>query len=711
MSGGFLLSSLGFPFVRMGGAEYDPYESDDSQQESKGLKPIHHAGGIKVKRLFRTAWRLGFEWGKRYLPVFFEAKAMRSFILKPRQEVTTSDEVPVELPRIPPTHRRHITSLYKLVEWKVMRIRLPGEHFFALGSYFEVPKKDGWERTIIDLRPLNAISKTPPRVGLADIKQLLLDILRLGASGKGIYMSTGDFLNYYHQLPIPKRAQNLFAVRCRKLIFFMKVCPMGASSMCFLAQLATWSLVLSRAPNDRDDLGVDGRDFGIELPPGIIYLRNDQGLLNAQYDNILVCTRTRFMADRWVKRIKGNAEHFKAHWGDNETLCEPKRIAVHLGVEIDGTNIPRWRHDAKKAAKWEKWFAKPRLFTPRWVAKIVGISVWDATIRLLPLFQIDYVIDAIRYVHMNYTVRRKKDWYQRIDIPPQILAILRGHMLLILRNEWHEEPIPEKTTNEWVAASDASEFGTGYVILHGQRGSPHHDADFNGRPGSALPQELVGVHIYILELYGAFRCIQAVAQMNQGKPTSLHLLMDNTAAKAAIHKKYSSNKYALEIIKRIHFLCQRNNIVLTISWIASDDNPADEPSRRLSCSGPSWAAKCRKALDFAAGKWSYAYTGNTRHEKLHDVPSDAGTFPVDTSSEDEEDVDGDDTDITDAVYPKPTWLSDDDESDFASDDEEVEERLLKELDECFPEGSDPASMQMGFISLLRILDGERHSSE
>jgi len=42
MSSGFLLSGLGFPFVRMGGAEYEPYDSDDSTQESKGLKDERH---------------------------------------------------------------------------------------------------------------------------------------------------------------------------------------------------------------------------------------------------------------------------------------------------------------------------------------------------------------------------------------------------------------------------------------------------------------------------------------------------------------------------------------------------------------------------------------------------------------------------------------------------------------------------------------------
>jgi len=149
-----------------------------------------------------------------------------------------------------------------------------------------------------------------------------------------------------------------------------------------------------------------------------------------------------------------------------------------------------------------------------------------------------------------------------------------------------------------------------------------HDCDErDGLPGSSLPLQLVGVHIYILELYAAYRCIEKIAALNSGKPALLHLLMDNTAAKSAIQKRYSANKYALEIIKRIHFLCERAYIVLTVSWIASSDNPADEPSRRLKChDDPVWIQKCLKALGLADGRWSYAYEGGTRHEKLHDVP-------------------------------------------------------------------------------------------
>ena len=704
MSSGFLLSGLGFAFVRMGGADYDPYDSDDSSVESKGLKPIVNAGGIKVKRLYRSAWRLGFEWAKRYLPIFFNADAMRTAFLKPWSETVDADGNPLPIPKIPPTNSKHITSLYKLRDWNVLRLRAPGEHFFVLGSYFEVPKKDGFERTIVDLRPLNALSNTPPRVCLAEIQQLLRDILRLGADGKGLWLSTGDFLNYYHQLPIPKRCHNMFAVKCRKIIFFMKTCPMGASWMCFMAQLATWTIILMSAPTDNADLGIDGKSFGLDIPPGIIYLRRDQGLLNCQYDNVLVCTKTRFLADKWVSRIKGNAAHVNAHWGADDVLCTPKRTAFHLGVDLDTTNVPRWRHIPTKVSKWNQWFERPRICTPRYVAKIVGISVWDASIRLLPLFMIDHVIDAIRFVHAKYNIRRKKDWYQPIELTPRLAAILRGHMLQILKNEWHDEPIAEISSDTWIAASDASEFGTGYVILQGQRGQYAHDIDRNDNlPGSSLPHSLIGVHIYILELYGAFRTVEAVSERLNGRRIKLILIMDNTAAKAAIGKWYSANKHALEIIKRIHALAQRSNIDLQIIWMASEDNPADAPSRRSLChADPSWVRKCDRALEFVTGKWSYEYVGGARHEKLHDVTSE---YSDATSSSDDED------ELHDHDVQEDVWASDDDDSNFQSENNDVEDQLLNELNACFPDGAEPASMQEGLSQLLRILDGEHYSHE
>jgi len=711
MSSGFLLSGLGFPHVRIGGAEYDPYDSEDSTEPSKGLKPVRYAQSIRVKSLARAAWRLEFHWGKRYLPVLFDSKAMRKFLLKDADDLFDAEGRLIPVPRIPPTHLSKLPNMRLLCTWNVMREKLPHEWFIVHGSYFEIPKKDGWERTIIDLRPLNELCKTSPRLCLADIRNLLMDVLMLGADGKGVWMSTGDFMNFYHQLKLPTDSQNLFAVRCGNTIFFMTVLPMGASCSCFLAQLVTWTIILIRAPTDTDTLGVDGRQFGIDIPPGIVHMENQEGLLNAQYDNVFVCTKSHFLAEKWVKRIKGNAKHVNAHWGDDDVLCAPQRTANHLGVHIDGTSYPKWRHIASKVESWDRWFKKPRLFyTPRWVAKIVGISCRDATIRLRPLFEIDHVIDGIRFVHDVCTLRRKKDWYQCIQLPTELLAILRGHMLIVLRNEWHEEPIPQKSVHTFVAASDASEFGTGYVILRGQRGDYLHDSDANDfQPGSCLPRELVGVHIYILELYAAWRLVQKVATLTNGEPSTLTLIMDNTAAKSAIEKWYSSNKEALKIIRRIRWAANRANLTLKIIWIASGDNPADEPSRRLSChSSALWRTKCKKALDFADGKWGYAYSGRLRHEKLYDVPSGEESFlppPPKYTPEGH-----DDNEINELVSNhgnQDNWSPEDD----AASDDDVEENLLNELDSCYPKNVNHVTMREGFERLLSILDGEHCSSE
>jgi len=152
---------------------------------------------------------------------------------------------------------------------------------------------------------------------------------------------------------------------------------------------------------------------------------------------------------------------------------------------------------------------------------------------------------------------------------------------------------------------------------------------------------------------------------------------------------------------------------LAIIWIASGDNPADEPSRRLPCHvNPDWKAKCQKALNLANGKWGYAYTGQVRHEKLHDVPTESQSFtPPEPqaysnkgeSSDDEEEV----------SHPFATLGVNEDwcpEDDCPSDDE-VDEQLLHELDACYPHDVNPVTMREGFDRLLAILDGEHGSSE
>jgi len=98
----------------------------------------------------------------------------------------------------------------------------------------------------------------------------------------------------------------------------------------------------------------------------------------------------------------------------------------------------------------------------------------------------------------------------------------------------------------------------------------------------------------------------------------------------------------------------------------------------------------------------YEYSGGARHEKLHDVPVEDCAS---SSSSDNIIAEENEQETSDL------WDSEDDDSDIQSDNDEVEDKLLHELNKCYPDGTDPASMREGFTQLLRILEGEQYSSE
>ena len=155
-------------------------------------------------------------------------------------------------------------------------------------------------------------------------------------------------------------------------------------------------------------------------------------------------------------------------------MSAPKQQAEFLGLSLDTSFLPKWRHSQKKIAKWLKWwmpFRNPEVLrrdlTPRVVAKIVGISVFDGTIRFVPLFELSDVIEILRGLHEKYNLHRKRDWYQGIVLSNLELDILKDSMEKILLNPWHHSQSFCAPTREWIAVSDASDHGFGFVILQG----------------------------------------------------------------------------------------------------------------------------------------------------------------------------------------------------------------------------------------------------
>ena len=653
----------------MGGAEYNPYDSEDDDDDGpRELDRPLATRSVKLRRLRATAETCELLWAVLLISLLIDPILFRKTILR---HPPPDDK---DIPRIRPTDPALLPHLRLLKDWQIMMNPEKGVFAQVLASYFEVRKKNKKLRTIVDCRPVNAMCKTPPRVNLASIPDLLMRIAKLGRC----YLSVGDFSGWFHQLEIPAECYDLFGIVCADTLFLMCCVPMGFSWACVLAQCVTWAIICVCMKDDRNGkLGMDAKKYGKELPPGIIDLERTQGLLCAYYDNIIVATKSRFLGGQWRKRIMGNAEAFGAKWNPDEILSEPAQEATALGLLINTANVPKWKHCPKKVATWNKWWHAKNALTPRYVAKIVGLAVWDSTIRLQPLFELHEVIDVLRSLHERYQLKYKRDWYQAITLSDKDVRVLCAKMDMILVNPWHEPVIHQTAVRQWVAASDASDFAWGYVVLRGQSGPYLINTDNLGKPGQAFPIDLQKTHIFIKELYAAVRLIKMIASISDGQPADLTLLMDNTAAMHCLQKGYSKNDAGRALVKRVFQLAKDANIRLTIKWIASDDNPADNPSRLMIID----EALCARALELADDVWRYEFTGAARRKKWNDVPDDK---PHDAA----------------AV-----------ENNAMFDDEllDVNDDIMDELDSCDPD-EDDATMHEGLSRLFNVLVGEQCAS-
>jgi len=648
----FLLTQLGFPKVRHGGAEYDPYDSDSEDEGTNPRLPKQvdqvkseskkggalltldeisvHKPGVDVHKLIAQAKLWGFTWALVILgclvdPVLFEAR-----ILLPPEQVG-------HVPKIRPTQRRYLPHLKKMANtWHCLAqvSAVPR----AIGSYFEVRKKDSTARTVIDCRPLNAMCKTPQKVNLCNIADFLMSVASLGSC----WFIVGDFRQWYWQLRVPKAVRDLFGISVLGLFFCAVSVPMGWSHSALFAQVCLLTIILMRpprAPDQSDDewyLGLDGASFGSQMPPGILQLKGKRGFIAGYYDNTCVATRNQFDAGLWRKRILGNAASVRAVWNPEEVLSVPARSAVFLGVLIEGSGPVRWRHCLRKMDKWIRWWTEPwpvdgspPIIHARWVAKAVGIIVCDANIRLIPLFDIADCVEALKYIHEHYELKRKRDWFQTVVLPEKLLRNISSRMEVIMKNEWHSPKLSETASVPWVAASDASDFAWGFVILRGPDGTPIVSGENSASPGLSFPKNLRDACIFIKEMYAALKTVTHVAALNRGRHfIELTLLMDNTAAMHCIRNWYSKNAAGNRILKRIYAILREANITIRVVWIGTDDNPADEPSRLRKIVG----CKCLRALDFCDGVWAYTHEGRERRKKWNDV-QDATTADEKLASE------------------------------------------------------------------------------
>ena len=377
-----------------------------------------------------------------------------------------------------------LPCMLMIADWPLITENVDHLIIFCLCIFFTVAKSNGLQRVIFDCRALNRNSKTPPPVNLAKIPE----IMKLAASINATHVISADSRHMYFQAGLPEGVESFFGLMCGGVYFLARVLAMGFSFSCFLSQSMSWMVVL-HVPHGGSKLGVDHAQFKGQHLPTQVWITDRKGrrvgFIVIFYDNIGIFLKNALLADQWAKRIKDNAVVFNLQLKEMFLMTPtkiidkfgtnpPKKIGKEEGIPDMPTGITflgvrintagplfRWKHCPTKLTKWLSVFG--RLPTCcKDVARVVGILIWDRSIRLKHLADISDMINVLRDI--SRTIRTKSDWNRSLATQPWKLEFLQVYAKTLRENPWTSYA-PPKVTRTIFLASDATETSVGGVWL------------------------------------------------------------------------------------------------------------------------------------------------------------------------------------------------------------------------------------------------------
>ena len=216
-----------------------------------------------------------------------------------------------------------------------------------------------------------------------------------------------------------------------------------------------------------------------------------------------------------------------------------------------------WRIEQKRLERWrlvENWIQRRTSTTTnfsqstdsnvsfiaisaRRLSKVVGIILYYYHIRLIALCEISEVLDVCRDIQK--AVRSEKHGWDRARTwPDEKMASVKNHLQFVLSNQWYF-PVNRTMSGEVWAASDASDFAYGFIIMR-----PWLEVQ-----PREFPSDMKDAHIFVKELYAAERTIAHICAEKSNH--RIHLLMDNTAATGVLGNIIYSKWVAFVRISRI----------------------------------------------------------------------------------------------------------------------------------------------------------------
>jgi hypothetical protein len=484
------------------------------------------------------------------------------------------------------TDTRWLPSLFALVSWGILD-HVPGgvgAQVRGFATYFEVAKSASSSRAITDCYSFNETCNKPKRAPLISAADLVTALSFFDRP----HVAELDARHGFYNLNLPRPLRWWFAIVTKAGCFLPTRWPMGACPSSYTMQVTTWCNMLAFRKKPGSPVGdhfVFQSSARSDVPPAYIIVRNATSrrivaILASYYDNAVIIAESHKTRASLVKRLVDNAEFCGLQLKDSPQggkVSYFENAGAVLGVayrRCNGRNgTIEWSH--AKPERWQDVEEPKRQCTARELARVIGIALWDCTLRGHSPARHARLINILRKRRVHMLPRK---WSSILQLNDEECELWSRTMSSILENtpEVASTVVKEPRPCHYLA-SDASDWGWGGVFLSEQG----EVLDFVSVPWTEKDRNMCvyfrEVKAAALTMYWFFK----IEDKLKLPPADYRAVCDNAAGQVALSKFYSCMPQACDILERLRKKLVERDRVLTTIWCKSEDMAADEPSRKL----------------------------------------------------------------------------------------------------------------------------------
>lgn len=523
-----------------------------------------------------------------------------------------------------------------------------------ISSYFSVPKNEESSRSIFNGRNFSRFCKRPPPVNIPEVQatnRRLIHLAGLASKKHQLQGFTADIRHWFHQIPVDPDVTRFFGLAMvgegLTKIFEWKTLPMGWSYSPRICQCLAWTLILH---HDEPESNLDGLALArrqlrdAEHPPQYVNLLDDHnnlvGFISLTYDNIGVFTINHNLATTLEAKVRTNFEQMAnielkeviTTTGDAMSLGSPlsprkefkgiRYLGVQYGVVYGGRRKPLlyWRHDPDKMDRWKDKLLdtdpeSETIYTARDICQRIGMILWNMTVSMTPLCRCNDILVILRDVALHVGGVKAK-WDEPLGVPEDIAAVINVRMSTALVNAWCSGASPTVSPQDptIIFTDAAGEACMGCVVVRSGAVLDWQGHEYN--PG------LQQCHIFLKELSAACWYVQRAISKFQLQGQRIVVAVDNSATAFALRHMYSSNMTANQWLSHLQDGLDAAECSLEVIQVTSEDNPADDPSRRASDLDEDRLKRGLRAVE-------EALQGRRSGSEPQEAPTDLVRHPID----------------------------------------------------------------------------------